>query len=1022
MKRKVALLLALVMVMSLLPMNVFGREGHVLNPTNAPEWGFRSFTFAIPASEFAGLRSGPGQVNRQLVLDFELSGGANASDVGFVEGFTFTVATGAGLIVDGDANANNHAFVTALNDWINDTVPADRIVLSGRFGASDGLVLGNTDINPFTTSVWVEQPPDSGNWVDTGVSRAYAHRQAMVDLTGFPFPLEMEGFINITVDPMRAFSPDAAMDITLRTWAGQATTPVNRPLLRHAISGDWSSGVSITSVSVVPMLGIGQLSGIRIRENAVGNLGFAPEGQGNTSIRNSTRSYVRLVAPRGFVWDVGGLQGITGNDGLLLNENAFGRNGRESGRNTDWQSYVQGSTTYGWSVYNPTADYGHFDNENTGRNELILEVILPPRRAGFLGVTTPAEITLRGMSLIPVRGAASTGNVAIDVYVARPAHNGRPDRAPDPIPTGYFRNETNSDPVRGTQTGADLMATARWIQGGSADGWRTRGLVVATLDETNDITITGPSTTPELVSGRLSNGRFVVNDSTGLIDSEYTNKDNRDRWLHGDDHTIRLEELIPGTLFRGLDRFEVWPVQEGVRIVDSRIRMGHTADRGTITVPSVSANDAWVNPTTHGRFVQSITDYNDGLALTFAPRTISDPETQSRARSIDIGVLLSIEPGYEAKYGSDIELEVFRNGQSVGTVKVATATDPIKVEAIGTAPSITRNAFDVLALTPIAGFTVTETAVRALEHNDRLVFSLQATQDGVPISIPSMGEVRLHLGQAEVNAESDMRIEPVGTSAGNTLIAGTVVYRVARESYGTAGVMSFPEAYITGAVIPGIEWHVVVSGPQIAANSAEASYAGHAAGSIWPLGDVDYDGSTALTSRYERRARFFGMPYDAVVLHVGGTAVIDPGNVLHGPGGLSGGRQLFTEATLVDGIQAIIFEVIDPASGTVATMMNPRVFARVAGLTEQWDSEAQTFTFSGVSALGVQTTVVTTLGSTNISINGETFDIATRARQPQFAGRIQPVLRDGRQYVPARVLAETFGIPISFSNRTVTLG
>jgi hypothetical protein len=46
--------------------------------------------------------------------------------------------------------------------------------------------------------------------------------------------------------------------------------------------------------------------------------------------------------------------------------------------------------------------------------------------------------------------------------------------------------------------------------------------------------------------------------------------------------------------------------------------------------------------------------------------------------------------------------------------------------------------------------------------------------------------------------------------------------------------------------------------------------------------------------------------------------------------------------------------------------------------------------------------------------------------QPQFAGQIVPVIVDGRQYVPARFLANMFAVPIDFTgggaNMTIILG
>jgi len=72
--------------------------------------------------------------------------------------------------------------------------------------------------------------------------------------------------------------------------------------------------------------------------------------------------------------------------------------------------------------------------------------------------------------------------------------------------------------------------------------------------------------------------------------------------------------------------------------------------------------------------------------------------------------------------------------------------------------------------------------------------------------------------------------------------------------------------------------------------------------------------------------------------------------------------------------------------------------------------------------LGIPTTVQLTLNSTNVVVNGQSQDIAMLAGQPTLAGRIRPVVRDGRSYVPVRVLADIFGVPIGFEAGVITLG
>jgi len=77
--------------------------------------------------------------------------------------------------------------------------------------------------------------------------------------------------------------------------------------------------------------------------------------------------------------------------------------------------------------------------------------------------------------------------------------------------------------------------------------------------------------------------------------------------------------------------------------------------------------------------------------------------------------------------------------------------------------------------------------------------------------------------------------------------------------------------------------------------------------------------------------------------------------------------------------------------------------------------------------------VVLNLDSTDmVVIKGDaasvTYDIALYAQQPMLEGLIKPHVGDGtvgtrdRQYVPARALANAFGIPIDFATGTVILG
>jgi TPR repeat protein len=143
-----------------------------------------------------------------------------------------------------------------------------------------------------------------------------------------------------------------------------------------------------------------------------------------------------------------------------------------------------------------------------------------------------------------------------------------------------------------------------------------------------------------------------------------------------------------------------------------------------------------------------------------------------------------------------------------------------------------------------------------------------------------------------------------------------------------------------------------------------------------------------------------------------------------GRASLSANRVSFSANTMVPvngvNIQAAAFPTVAP--GVVSSMINPRVFADFIGGQVYWNVAARTATFTGRTTLGVETTVVLTLDSPVVSVNGQTFDIATLAGQPSLAGRICPVVIGGRSYVPVRVLAEIFNVPISFESGRFTLG
>jgi len=1074
MKKKLALLLAVVMVMSLLPMNLFGaRIGRIIDQLNAPEDALAEYTFRIDANALSRLALTD---TTMAVLEFTLEGGANGT-VGFVmpwgRGGIGNTVSWTATPANSDINSEDPKFIGTSGTgipyphirWgsehmvsgpaITFTPGPDFEVRGATSGTEYAAVLARlnnivaTDRQypqtpPGTTSSVMYNRPGANGWDWAGAPindnrdhpaphNVFLRQLSLVllggsDSTAFP---PMDGWIHVTIRGIRAASDEATMSIALQEGGGAVRTRSTDLLREERLNVRWHNGVNLSSVSVVPMAANGVLSGIKIQEDRVG--GMLSRDPGTTN----QMSYVRLIAPRGFRWDAGwgevgdpdvhGLWGITPGRVRVHGNTAFPYPSNANNNDGEYEVNVR----------------DNFINEHSGRNEIILEITTPARDTRFAARSTPAEITIHGMNLIPVRGAATTGNVAIDVYVGGPGGH-RPSGATGPeewfagdhafgmnrwgIGRPRHLNIPNNEP--GHRYFRGDVAGSPWTQHAEgAQHWRERGLVVASFDFEGDVAISGPENMQTVRSGEwtsevpfepaTANTILRAPDiASGLTTGGLLfGRNHNNRWMNGSNYSLRIAEVVHGSLFRSADRFELVPETEGVRIVDAQFRGGREGDISNLF------NWGGFSVLGHEReFVSSVGSFEDDGSVEFFPRTWA-PDLQSRLRHLDVRFVLSVEAGHEVKYGDEIGIRVYRNGVHIGTAAVANVYDPIKIEQ-DPAVEIERNQFDVLALTPVAPFSISEAEAGELEFGDQIRFRLQAVQGGREISIP-VGEMELWLSDPVVNtADSGFELRKL---PGNQL-----GFEVRNTSQGTAGSFEIEEVHLAGPTVPGIEWHVVVYGPEISRNSHLI------------LGDTDFRyGSISGTRRtvvageindygdelpFEvRHGRFDRMPYNAEVLQVKGLAVIHPG----APGstepttpGPSVGRRAFTRATMVEvdgvSIQAVEFPTVAP--GVVSSMMNPRVFADFVGATVDWNEAARTATFTGIDTHGNSQTVVLTLDSPSATVNGNAVDIATGAGQGQLAGNIRPVVIEGRSYVPARFLAGIFGVPIEFQSGTVILG
>ncbi|MCL2223913.1 MAG: putative Ig domain-containing protein [Defluviitaleaceae bacterium] len=841
-------------------MSIAARPGEMRDPRNAPVWGVDSYTFRIDAQALSNLVVDHGTM---AVLDFTIAGGTSAHEVGFagpiapgldpdaewtqrspwggIETFRFTrnsavtltFSAGPNFRVEGESGSSVAIFLSQMNNLANN--PNNREYLDynapGRNGWNWRATPSDWDfpMGYQHQTFWRQIQLDLFAGAQTWAERAAAWPSINGSISG-EFPA-LEGWIDVTIGGVRASQSDAEMSIVLRQGGG-SMLPTNTALVENAqMFLGWGSGVNIRTESIVPVASTARLSGIKIEEAVVGRF-LSPD-----PVHTNNGFHVRLVAPRGFNWDM--------QDVFATGNIAFGNNNRRESFNAFGGIAVVDTSFWHvpanrhWNA--PTSN--PFANSFTDRNELILYISMPPRGTSFTARTTPAEVTIHGLSLMPAALSPTTGDMAIDVYVGAVSGNMAWQAPPGPDAHGSGTlGVLDRDPgrqVRISQPGSYWTERTN-----EASEWRERGLVVASLDLDSGLAVSGPVALQTIRSGGWS---VAVNDLPMEYWSSGLDFSDSNRWLNGAEHTIRISEQVAGTMFSSTDNFRIVPA-EGVRIVNARARAGR---EGANTDIFGWGGMYWRNDF----FVPAMYEFNNDGSLSFATRPLN-PDAQFRLRRLDIGVLLSVEAGFEARFGNEIAMRVYRNNEYVGTAIVANATDPIIIQS--NPVEITRETLTTLSVTPVGSFSVTEASPHTFNFNDEIRFRLQATRNGVPVNYGAISGMSLYLGEPTVNtSESFLTIAPLTA-------AGATGFRITAPSYRVAGEISFDNARVMGPTLPGIEWQVVVYGPGISANSHHI------------MGSTDFiGGDTRINlpeeywlSDYALRGRFYGMPYSAEILIV----------------------------------------------------------------------------------------------------------------------------------------------------------
>jgi len=393
-------------------------------------------------------------------------------------------------------------------------------------------------------------------------------------------------------------------------------------------------------------------------------------------------------------------------------------------------------------------------------------------------------------------------------------------------------------------------------------------------------------------------------------------------------------------------------------------------------------------------------------------------EERTALRHVDMRFLLSVEPGYEHKYGEDIEITVTGPAvaQLVGSnsVVAALARDPITLDMdVADITIVDNNAYNV-AVREIEDIVIREADFGQLRKGDELwVYVVGARANEVEFTADMV---------AEVNTDESGLILTRGSVLrhrwSNSWVNG-IRFTVEERSHDRAsrnnsdvGEVIITGGRITGPVYPGVNYEIVVSGTAVAANqysvfenrrgSATLSSYDAARNASWRLFDTEPYATPAFEFDLE------GSTPPPVEIEV----ILPPAATV------SQSLTLNEWSPEINGVRPFVMVQVD--ENTRVGMVSPRVIAEFFGGSADWDAGSGTATITGKHKDGSDVVVTLQAAATSGTINGSSQDIATYSGSAA-PGTVQVYTSASNNfYVPMRFMTNAFGYTIDWNPATAT--
>jgi hypothetical protein len=395
-------------------------------------------------------------------------------------------------------------------------------------------------------------------------------------------------------------------------------------------------------------------------------------------------------------------------------------------------------------------------------------------------------------------------------------------RGPGRIEVGHYRAPLTIIAERAARAGnvAVEVIIHRWDPDAGWLAVASEAVVVANYVTTGNIQVDVYGSVPELISGqrewRWQRGTGAQGVYENVIQS--TPAVLRPRAEEHMTATVRVRETAIDTFNFGGASELAFMFDEGVYVLGARVWTNEVFRHEAYRNAGIGLRDDQRTGPSHYdfRFFDNTTSWRGSHEVQIRPDSVSMRLTRderdryaNRLGEVRVTFFLSVQPGFEALIGNEIEVHV--GGRAVGgivdSVVVATVVDPIHISTTNIIIDHTLAALGFVPPTQINDITIYETEAGALRGGSELFITIE-DQFGI-----TNEDLTLLVGRVRAEGGDGLSINPRITRQ-----AGGVVIEIDRESLADGGRIILEDVRVTGRVIVGLQYSVVVSGSAVGAN------------------------------------------------------------------------------------------------------------------------------------------------------------------------------------------------------------